>query len=265
MSEIKYCVDINLQNNKVINVPTPTQATDVANKNYVDEYIQGLSWKDEVTCSPVGNIDITNPGSTIDGFSPSLNDRILLKSQTNLAENGIYNFDTSTTTLVRSQDANSMAELKQAIVTITNGTTNGGTTWRQATNTGVIGTADVIWNNFGVVTQTSTETIEGKAEIATLSEVNSGTESGAKFVTPYTLANTTTVPHKYSSDIGNGSDTSITVTHNLGTKNVVVCVYDNSSPFSEVSSTINHTTDNTLTIFFNTAPTSNQYKVVILG
>lgn len=266
MASIKHLADINLVNiSKIINVPTPSVASDVANKGYVDEYIQGLAWKDEVVASPVGNIDITSPGTAFDGVTLALGDRVLLKEQTDPAENGIYLFDTSTTSLVRSNDANSIADLKQAIVTVTGGTINGGTTWRQSTTSGVLDTDDIVWFSFGVVTQTASETVEGKAEIATQAEVDAGIESGAKFVTPATLANTNIVPHIYAVDVGNGSDTSITVTHNLGTKDVILSVFDNTTPFAEVDVTVEHTSTNVITLQFNTAPTTNQYRTVVLG
>jgi len=44
-----------------------------------------------------------------------------------------------------------------------------------------------------------------------------------------------------------------------------VTVYRNASTYDEVSCDIEHTTTNSVTLIFNTAPTSNQYRVVVLG
>lgn len=68
---------------------------------------------------------------------------------------------------------------------------------------------------------------------------------------------------KYVTDIGNGSSTSFTVTHNAGTKDVLVGVYDNSTN-KEVEPEITHTSTTAVTVAFAAAPTTNQYRVVVL-
>ena len=67
----------------------------------------------------------------------------------------------------------------------------------------------------------------------------------------------------YAADVGNGTDTSITVTHNLGTRDVTVQVYRNSGNYDEVIVETRRATTNTVVLVFATAPTSNQYRVVI--
>jgi hypothetical protein len=85
----------------------------------------------------------------------------------------------------------------------------------------------------------------------------------------WTLTNNGTNYHaiarKYSASIGDGSATSYTVTHNLGTKDVTVHVYDNSSPYAQVETDVEHSGNDTVAINFASAPTSNQYRVVIVG
>ena len=70
---------------------------------------------------------------------------------------------------------------------------------------------------------------------------------------------------KYSVSIGNGSDTEITVTHSLNTRDVVVNIYEVATPYAKVMADIKHTTVDALTIEFAVAPTSNQYRVVVEG
>jgi hypothetical protein len=53
------------------------------------------------------------------------------------------------------------------------------------------------------------------------------------------------------------------VSHNLGTKDVIVSVYDNSSPYAEVICDVQHTSTTAITLLFSVAPTSNQYRVVV--
>lgn len=69
----------------------------------------------------------------------------------------------------------------------------------------------------------------------------------------------------FAQDIGNGSLTTITVTHNLGTKDVIVSVYDKTTPFGEVIPEIRRSGTTTVDLLFNVAPTTNQYRVVVLA
>ena len=73
------------------------------------------------------------------------------------------------------------------------------------------------------------------------------------------------VSRKYAANVGDGSNDSITITHNLGTRDVIVTLYDNASPYAEVICDVQHTTTNTITLLFSVAPTSNQYRVVVQG
>ena len=69
---------------------------------------------------------------------------------------------------------------------------------------------------------------------------------------------------KYAASVGDGTSTSITITHNLGTRDVQVTLYDASS-YAEVMADVAHATTNTVTLTFSVAPTSNQYRVVVFG
>lgn len=69
---------------------------------------------------------------------------------------------------------------------------------------------------------------------------------------------------KASANVGNGSSLSFAITHNLGSRDVVVNVYDNSS-FDTVETDVVRTDANTVTVSFATAPTNNAYRVVIVG
>jgi hypothetical protein len=71
-------------------------------------------------------------------------------------------------------------------------------------------------------------------------------------------------PKKASANVGNGSATSFTVTHNLATRDVVVNVYD-AATFDTVECDVVRTDTNTVTVSFAVAPTSNAYRVVIVG
>lgn len=68
----------------------------------------------------------------------------------------------------------------------------------------------------------------------------------------------------YIEDIGDGSTTNIVVTHNLATRDVLVRVYRNASPWDEIDVDVEHTSTNTITIKFAVAPATNAYNVVIM-
>ena len=70
---------------------------------------------------------------------------------------------------------------------------------------------------------------------------------------------------KYTQNIGNGSATSFTVTHNLNTRDVQVSIIENASPYSICYTDVEATTVNSITVKFAKAPTANQYKVVVFG
>ena len=69
---------------------------------------------------------------------------------------------------------------------------------------------------------------------------------------------------KASANVGNGSATSFAITHNLNSRDVVVNVYDNAT-YDTVETDVVRTDANTVTVSFNVAPTSNAYRVVIIG
>lgn len=69
---------------------------------------------------------------------------------------------------------------------------------------------------------------------------------------------------KYSTTIGNGSSTSYTVTHNLGTSDICVSAVQVSSNQNVwIQYTINNT--NSITLTFTSAIASNSIKIVVMG
>jgi hypothetical protein len=68
----------------------------------------------------------------------------------------------------------------------------------------------------------------------------------------------------YTTAIGNGSATAITVTHNLATRDVVVVVY-NAATYERVNCDVVMTTTNTVTLTFAVAPATNAYRVLVSG
>jgi trimeric autotransporter adhesin len=84
----------------------------------------------------------------------------------------------------------------------------------------------------------------------------------------WTLTNDGTNYHaitrKFTQTVGNGSLTQIPVTHNLGSRTVVVNVYD-SATYDTVECDVVRTSTSVVTLGFTVAPASGAYTVVIVG
>ncbi len=107
-------------------------------------------------------------------------------------------------------------------------------------------------------------TAKGIIEIATQTEVNTGTDT-TRAVTPATLKNAlTTTTVTYTQLIGNGSLTSIPVTHSIGNQFVQAQVFEVAG-MDKVECEIELTSSSVTTFKFNTAPASNALRVVIIG
>ena len=67
-------------------------------------------------------------------------------------------------------------------------------------------------------------------------------------------------------DATNGpTNTAFLFTHNLGTKDVTVQIYQTGTPYAQVEADVEHTSDNTTTIRFAAAPSDGEYRLVIVG
>jgi len=69
---------------------------------------------------------------------------------------------------------------------------------------------------------------------------------------------------KYATNIGDGTNTSFNISHNLGTNQVVVSIYDKSTG-EMVYTDVSRVDANTISVSFASAPATNAYEVVIVG
>jgi hypothetical protein len=72
------------------------------------------------------------------------------------------------------------------------------------------------------------------------------------------------IARKYAETLG-ASATSYTITHNLGTTDVTVQIFEAASPFAQVEADVKRTSSNVVTVDFAIAPTAGEYKVVVVG
>ena len=307
--------DLNMQGYKLANLATPTVSTDAATKQYVDDVAQGLNIHAASYAATTANLNatysngtsgvgatLTNAGTqaafTTDGTTPSLNDRILVRLQSNTAHNGIYTLTTvgsgsTNWVLTRATDFDSPVEIAGGDFTfVDNGSTLANTGWVNVDEVTTVGTDPIVFQQFsgaGTYTASNGVVLNGtvfsfdprtgyglqtgasgaEIKLATTSGLNLtsdlavGAGNGISVLTNTVAIDSSVVVSKYSTNVGDGSATSYTITHNLGTRDVIVSVYEASGSYAEVICDVNHATTNTITLLFSVAPTLNQYRVVV--
>lgn len=192
----------------------------------------------------------------------ALNDRVLLKDQSSPAQNGIYVWNGPAVPMTRSADANAAAELKSAVVGVDEGNINADTTWRQTEVPVTLGVDSVVWVQFGASVPQATESIAGKAEIATQGETDAGTDD-QRIVTPQKLAQWSGRGLEFAANIGDGVNVQYDVVHSLGSRDLQVSVYENGGAYRQAQVGVQFPTTNTVRVVFASAPALDSFRVYI--
>ena len=153
------------------------------------------------------------------------------------------------------------------------GSTDGGTTKGVAGfdsgNFGVTANGWVTLDDTGVsagsvggASKSLSATVTAKGLLTSLSEQN--IDITASQVSDFCSAVSTCVAanEQYAVSIGNGNDTSFAVSHGLSTRDVIVQLYDNST-YDTVHADVVRTSDAVVTISFNSAPATNDIRVLV--
>ena len=159
---------------KITTVGTPSQSTDAATKGYVDGVVNGLDVKKSVDFASTANVagtynngagTITASGNgalSMDGGSPTIGMRVLLKDQTDSVQNGIYSVTTAGNAgaayvLTRSTDADAAAEISGgSFFFVEQGSANADNGYVTTHNgTPTIGTDDITFEQFSGAGQIS--------------------------------------------------------------------------------------------------------------
>lgn len=129
---------------------------------------------------------------------------------------------------------------------------------------------EVLWSNVQNRPNSSVSDIDDavakKHEHTNKSTLDDITSAGSgEIITNSERSTLQSATQKHAETIGDGSSTSFSVTHNMGTRDVSVTVRENNSPYEVVYTDIEVETENSVKIKFADAPSSDEFRVIIIG
>ena len=269
----------------VSNVAAGVAATDAVNKGQLDSLLQGLDQKPAAmvaTAAPLPACVYSNGAAgvgatltasangvlTVDAYAAQINDRILVKNEVAQANNGLYILTTLGTAsvpfvLTRATGMDQAGEFGGAFVPVENkGASTANTLWLcNVADAITVGTTAVPFTQLNTpYTLTATN---GVQIVATVASIKLPASSGLVADASGLYLDNAIAVKKYAAAVPAGS-TATVITHNLGTLDVTVAVYEVATG-DEVFVDVNHTSTNTITLNTAVAPTANQYRVVVHG
>lgn len=254
---------VSMNSQQITGLAAPTNGTDAANKDYVDGAVAGISWKNEVRLATTANGTLASAfanGQSIDGTALVTGDRILIKDQSTASENGIYTVNASGAP-TRATDADSAAEIYGAAVFVTNGTANGGKRYVCSTQAPItVGSTNITFAQFDA----GAVYTAGNGLTLSTNDFNVGAGTGISVAADSVSIDTAVVVRKYSATIGDGSSTSIVVTHNLNTKDIQVQLRQVSDDVFVIAD-VTATSVNTCTITFAVAPAASAIRATVFA
>ena len=253
---------LDLVSQKIINLADGTNPADAVTKAQLDAIARGLDWKNSVKAATTGNITTTAP-QTVDGVSLVAGDRVLVKDQTTSSANGIYVVAAGAWT--RAADFDDSTEVTaSAAIPVEQGTVNGDAVFILATDGPiVVGTTNLAFTRLGGAGVSYTAgnglTLSG-SQFAVVVKPGAGlTVDGTGVGIDPAF---TGLAKRYAVNVP--TTATATITHNLGTLDVTVSVYEVSTG-ALVEPDVAVTSVNVVTLTFGVAPTSGQYRAVVTG
>lgn len=240
----KFLNGIDMVGTPLTNLPDAVAAQSPVTLAQLNAAVQGYSWKQPVRAASTANLTLSG-AQTIDGVSVVAGDRVLAKNQTAGSANGIYVAAAGAWT--RATDFDTAAEALGAATFISEGTTLGNTVWLQTTDAPItLGTTALVFAQIGGGGSSYTQ---GNGVLISGSVIS---------------ADPAVVTRKASATIGDGTATTLSVTHSLNTLDVQVVVREVSTGAQVMVDNVANGV-NTVQLTFAVAPTTGQYRVIVQG
>lgn len=99
-----------------------SSGTQLVNKNYVDNLVNGLTWKEAVRVRAASDVDLSGPGASIDGVNLASGDRVLISNQDTSTEEGLYQYNGAAAAMTRTADGDTYQKLEGLAVLVKEGT-----------------------------------------------------------------------------------------------------------------------------------------------
>lgn len=123
----------------------PSGANDIVNYLALQSYAVGISWKAPVTAATTANITLSGP-QTIDTVAVVAGNTVLVKNQTNTAQNGIYKVNAGAWTYATG--CTTWEQYVSALVFVEYGAQAGSAWYCMAQPGGTLGVTAMTWSNF---------------------------------------------------------------------------------------------------------------------
>jgi len=253
--------DLDASSFTISNLAAPTNSGDAATKGYVDATAQGLSVLGSVVAASDADVPDFGFVSVVGGVTLLDGARVLLKNQSNPADNGIYIYTLTTTSLALST-AIADTDIKEGSYTLV----EEGTFTTQGWIVTAYSAGASTWTQFSA----AGEYTGGDGVDITGAEISAKTGDGIDIDGSGNITVDTTVVRKYtetitgdSLDDGATGTTSFPITHGLLTKDIEVAVYDDATG-EIVATDITTSTTSIVDIGFAVAPTTAMsYRIVV--
>lgn len=277
--------DLNLNSKKITNLAPGVSGTDAVNLNQLNSLVTGLETTPPARAASTANVNIANPGtSTFDAVVLSVADLLLLRAQTAPAENGLYIFNGAGVALTRHPAMDSWAEVPGKLIIVEQGTTYADTVHLSTADLGgTLGTTGIT-----ITMLPLTALVAGAGMLASgnifdiMAAAGSGivvnadnididptnglpiNRGGTGGITAAAAKTNFGFMTRFSANIGDNAALTFNVDHNLNTLDVHVQVHRVSDGV-QIECDVTRSTVNRVIVGFAVAPSTNQYRVVVMG
>lgn len=132
---------------KITSLAQGISGTDAVNVDQLTNAVNGIDWKESARVASTGPLTVASAPAAIDGVTLVNGDRVLLKDQATLSENGIYIFNGTGSAFTRSLDADEDSEVSAMMtVGVSEGTVNADRVYTVTSNDPLtIGVSDIVF------------------------------------------------------------------------------------------------------------------------